>query len=418
VWIHSLRNAGGGYGDRPGRPSNPLATFYALDALRLLGERPRPAQGRPAARRTVPGHLQVFTIQIEAPGAGSPAEAVEMARALRIHIWGAKNAARGWIERAQEIAGARGVPVLFCPGNEEYNSYQRIDGLGSPSHLADLLAPPGVDFGRPMADPAKPVPWAEFRDRRIAALRRAGGCMIWQFNENEELTRVLLDEAVETGTYAAISSFHFGNENFLNTQPYLMRYQDVLPFVALQDAHARESWWWGDQLAGFRTVFLAREPTWEGWMEALRENRVVAVRHDAVSGFATSFAGGTAEVRRRVLDAEHRWRWWGARPDHILRPNGSLVVVSPGDRFEAGASASGATLRLRLRHSNTTQGMPKTPEAELVELIVDRRRVEPRLVETKDDRYYLYPLLPGPHTASARVRRLATGEVSEYSVDL
>ena len=31
--------------------------------------------------------------------------------------------------------------------------------------------------------------------------------MIWQFLENEELTRVLLGEATERGTYSAISSF-------------------------------------------------------------------------------------------------------------------------------------------------------------------------------------------------------------------
>ena len=35
--------------------------------------------------------------------------------------------------------------------------------------------------------------------------------------------------------FSAISAFHFGNENFLVTQPFLNRYRDVLPFIGLQD---------------------------------------------------------------------------------------------------------------------------------------------------------------------------------------
>ena len=428
AWLHSLRNPDGGYGDRPGRESNPVATFYCLDALRLAGEKPRASRRNPPAHKPLPRDLKLFTIQIEAPGAGSPAEAVELARALRINIWAAKNFAPGWIPRCQELADRRKVPVLFCVGNEEYGSYQRVPGLGSPSHLVDLVAPPKVDYGAPMADPKNPVPWPVFRDQRIAALRKAGGRMIWQFNENEELTRVLLDEAVETGTYAAVSSFHFGNENFLNTQPFLMRYHNVLPFVALQDCHSRESWWWADQLAGFRTVYFARDGGWDSWLEALRENRVMAIRHDAVSNFVTCLAGGTPEVRRRVLEAEAQWRWWGKKPDEILRPLVSLVALGPKEPFEAGAPESGIALRVRCRHENTVMGAPKTPQVELLKLTVDGAAVDTRLVETKGerrgqtvgDRYHIHHIAaprPGRHTAEARVRVLATGEESTVTIE-
>jgi prenyltransferase beta subunit len=427
-YLHSLRNPDGGYGDRPGRHSNPVATFYALSALKALGERPQRSSRKAPSPKALPAGLKVFTIQIEAPGAGSPVEAVELARALKIHIWAAKNAPPGWIARCQAVAEKRKAPVLFCVGDEEYGSYQRIRGLGTPSHLVDLIAPAGVDFDAPMADPAKPVDWPVFRDTRIAALRKAGGRMIWQFNENEELTRVLLDEAVETGTYAAISSFHFGNENFLNTQPFLMRYHDVLPFVALQDAHCLESWWWADQLAGLRTVYLARDGSWEAWLEALDNNRVMAIRHDAVSEFVTFLAGGSAELRRRVLAAEDEWRWWGKKPGEILRPAASLVALRPNEPFEAGAPESGIALRVRCRHENTSMGSPKTPQAELVRLVVDGAVVEPKLVEAKGvrrgmtvgDRYHLYHLAepsPGRHTAEAHVKMLSTGEESRVSIE-
>ncbi|MPZ19425.1 MAG: PQQ-binding-like beta-propeller repeat protein, partial [Luteitalea sp.] len=77
-------------------------------------------------------------------------------------------------------------------------------GLGTYSHLADLVAPAEGDIGSSMADKESPHAWAAFRDERIAALRRAGGRMIWQFNENEELTRLLLDDACDRGTRIAV----------------------------------------------------------------------------------------------------------------------------------------------------------------------------------------------------------------------
>ena len=80
-YLRSLWNADGGFGDRPGLPSRPEATYYALDALAVLGEslgtRRRPA---PVVRK-LPDGLKPFTIQIEAQGNGSPVEAVELARA-------------------------------------------------------------------------------------------------------------------------------------------------------------------------------------------------------------------------------------------------------------------------------------------------------------------------------------------------
>jgi hypothetical protein len=61
AWIQSLRNEDGGFGDRPGWLSNPLATYYALDALDALGlietlpsnpERSRPVEFHYNSHRT------------------------------------------------------------------------------------------------------------------------------------------------------------------------------------------------------------------------------------------------------------------------------------------------------------------------------------------------------------------------------
>ncbi len=176
--------------------------------------------------------MKVYSIQIEAHGEGSPADAVELARALRIHLWGAKNAQPGWIDRAQARADRQNVPVRFFVANEEYGSWVRVPGFGTYSHTSDVIAPAGADIGPSLAN-AGVVSWPEFRTRRLDPLQRACGRLVWQFGENEDLVRMYLDDSIERGGYAAISTFHFGNPDFTNSEPFLNRYRGQIPFVAL-----------------------------------------------------------------------------------------------------------------------------------------------------------------------------------------
>lgn len=423
-FLVSLANADGGFGDRPGWPSNPLATYYALNALDALKASPKPPPTIPKRRPTIPQDLSVYTIQLEAHGKGSPAEAVELARALRIHIWGAKNASPAWIARAQTIATSREVPVTFAVADEEYGTWVNVPGMGTYSHTSDIIAPTGSDPGKSLVNQGV-VSWPEFQKRRLIPLEKAGGRLIWQFGENEELTRILLDDSLEHGGFAAISTFHFGNPDFTNSESFLNRYRGKLPFVALQDAHGNEPWWFADMTTGFRTLFLAHEPSWEGWLEALRLNRVVSVRHDSVSGFATWMHGGAAEVVEFVQKRSGDWRWWD-NPE-IGRPPVSLVVVSPADEFEAARPKTGLVLRVRCAWENTTQGMPKRQLTELVRLTVDGMAVSPRLVTKPrpagtglSDHYHEWAMAdpaPGRHKAQAVVRRIETGAETAHEIE-
>ena len=166
---------------------------------------------------------------------------------------------------------------------------------------------------------------------RIAPLRRARGSNVWQFNENEELSRVLLDQAVAEGTFSAISSFHFGSEFFLRTQPFLNRYRDVLPFVGLQDSHT-QTWWWMEYLVAFRTFFPGRTA------DLGRLDRSVAPQLGGrlygtipANGFQTQVAGGSNAVRKHVMQRQAQWRWWGPQPSQMIRPLASMVVVTPDE---------------------------------------------------------------------------------------
>ncbi len=426
--VFACENVDGGFGDRRGWPSNPEATYRALDALHAIGVLNPSSPHRMPRPRKLPGPrlprgLKVFTIQIEAHGRGSCIEAVELARALRIDLWGAKNAPAGWIARAQAIADERRVPVTFFVANEEYGTFVDVPGLGTYSHTSDIIAPAGVDFGPSLAGP-NVVSWEEFRQKRLAPLQAAGGRLIWQFGENEELTRMYLDDSLERGGYRAISTFHFGNPDFTNSEPFLKHYWQRIPYVALQDAHGEESWWWLDMLEGFRTLFLATEPTWKGWLTALRNNWVVAVRHDRISDGQTWMHGGPPEVLEFVRRREKQWRWWDNRS--IQSPIVSLTVVRPEDQWEVARPERGVTVRVRCRWNCTTQGLPKTPRVELTSLAIDGREVTPTVSSPKNkagayqDYYHFHHLAepaPGKHKAVATVRILATGEESSHTVE-
>lgn len=416
-YLHSLRNPDGGFGDRPGWASNPMATFEAVDALAALGalgEVP-PAPVPLPAEVAPPADLKVFTVQIEAHGQGSPADAVELARTLKVHLWGAKNAKPEWLRRAQALADQQKVPVTFFPADEEYGTWVTVPGLGTYSHTSDVFAPPGRDHGQSLTG-AGAVTWPQYREKRLAPLAKAGGTLVWQFGENEEITRVFLDDSLERGGFGAISTFHFGNPDFTNSEPFLYRYRGKIPFIALQDAHGAEPWWFADMTTGFRTLFLAKEPTWAGWAEALRRNWVGAVRRDAVSRNELWLHAGSNAVRDALLAREKEWRWWDGAA--AARPLVSVVVLHPDTPFEAGRPESGVAVRVRCAWENTTQGLAKKPLAELVRVLVDDKEVAPTLVAKKNpagnahlDHYHIVPLpklAAGMHTVKVTVREIAT----------
>jgi hypothetical protein len=267
------------------------------------------------------------------------------------------------------------------------------------------------------------VSWPEFRTRRLTALERGRGRLIWQFGENEELVRMLLDDSVERRGFAVISTFHFGNPDFTNTEPFLNRWRGKLPFIALQDAHGREPWWFADQTTGFRTLFLATAPTWENWLQALERNWVVAVRRDGWTRGKTWMHSGSDEVAGFVRERERDWRWWDNPA--IARPMVSIVALRPGDAAEAGRPERGVALRVRCAWENTAQGLPKTALAELVRLEVDGHAVKAELVSRqrsngqREDHYHIWTsetLTPDAHRADALVRVLASGVEVKKSI--
>lgn len=135
--------------------------------------------------------------------------------------------------------------------------------------------------------------------------------------------------------------------------------------------------------------------------------------------------GGSPEVVDFVRRREGQWRWWDNPA--VQRPMVSIVAIRPEDQFEAARPEKGVTIRVRCAWENTTQGLPKTPIAELVKLTVDGAEVSPKLVAPKQprgtayaDHYHLWHLpdpAPGKHAAAATVRVIATGAESRREIE-
>jgi prenyltransferase beta subunit len=412
-YLLSLRNVDGGFGNRPGLPSNPISTYYALDALKALDafsslSSAPPVKQAVAKKPTDFSGYKVYTVQFEASGTGSPAEAVMLADSLKINLWGAKNPAPGWITAAQKIADKNKVPVTFFIADEPYGKDVSIAGMGSFGHILDFIAPANANIK--FKDSAS---WQDFTKTTLKDLHAANGGLILQISNNEPLTRMLLDESVNNGGYLAISTVHFG-QNFSFAQPHLHQYRYQLPFITLQDAHGTESWWWAKELVNHRTLFLAKEPTYNALITALKNNWVVAVRHDSISNNQTRMLGGTEETRRFISSKQNSWKWWKNETQETNHPWAAVTVLFPSDTFDVSRPEKGVNIRIRCRWAGARQVLAK-PQVELQELKFDGKIVKPELITKKAkngdvaDSYHLYELqeiAAGHHIVETKLRNL------------
>lgn len=418
-YLISLRNADGGFGDRPGLHSTPVATYYAIDALKALGALSAPDKAPvpkvlPESHHDFTGY-NTYTVQFQASGNGSPREAVMLADSLKIQLWGVKYPAKGWVAAAQKIADAKKVPVTFFIANEPHDNELIIPGMGSFNHVLDYIAPAkdSVHFSNRST-------FDELKKTTLKQLKDANGGLMLQVSNNEPLARILLDESINNFGYLAISTVHFG-QNFLFWLPYLAEYRYRLPLVTLQDAHGIESWWWADELTNHRNVFIAKEPTYEALITALKNNWITGVRHDSLTTFKTRMFGGTKAAREFITAKEADWKWWSA-PNRLIRPQAAITFITKDDVFEVGKPESGISIRVRCRWNSVRQTL-KSPAVLLEKMVVDGQTVKAEELIIKgrrgdvSDACYIYPWgnpAKGTHQIEVTVKELKTNTTQTY----
>jgi prenyltransferase beta subunit len=419
-YLVSLHNADGGFGDRPGLHSTPVATYYAIGALKMLNG--FGALDKAAAPKSIAevnpdfSGYHIYTVQFQAQGNGSPQEAVMLADSLKIQLWGAKYPAAGWVAAAQKIADEEKVPVTFFIADEPHDNEVIIPGMGAFNHILDYISPASIPVH--FKDSCT---FDDFKNTTLQQLKTANGGLILQVSNNEPLARMLLDESVNTKLgYLAISSVHFG-QNFAFWLPYLNEYRYRLPVVTLQDAHGTESWWWADELTDHRNLFIAKESTYEALTTALKNNWIVGIRHDSLSNFKTRMLGGTDAARKFINDKERDWKWWDA-PNRVNRPQAAITVINNKDAFEAGKPQDeGINIRVRCRWHSVREAL-KSAAVTLQELKVDGKTVKADEVIKRGkngpvDAYYLYKWGnpdKGTHQIEAVIKDLATNIIKTY----
>lgn len=419
-YLLSLRNADGGFGDRPGLYSTPNASFYAIDALKDM-DRISALDKSSKPKMLDQDHpdfsgYNIYTVQFQAHGQGSPLEAVVLAESLHINLWGVKYPAEGWISEAQRIADLRKVPVEFFISNEPHDNLVTVPGMGSFNHVLDYIAPANapIHFN-------KEATFEELKNTTLKQLKEINGGLVLQVSNNEPLARLLIDESLNNDYgYLAISTVHFG-QNFLFWLPYLAEYRYRLPFVTLQDAHGPEAWIWAEELTNHRNLFIAKSPTYDEMIKSLKSNWIVGVRHDSLSNFKTRMFGGTDGVRKFISEKEADWKWWNAA-DESNRPQAMITVLNKDALFEVGKPENGLNIRIRTRWNSARQTL-KSEAVHLEQLKVDGQVVNAELVNIGhgnrlSDSYYLYKWgdpSKGAHKIEAIVKDIHTNATQTYT---
>ena len=140
-----------------------------------------------------------------------------------------------------------------------------------------------------------------------------------------------------------------------------------------------------------------------------------AVRHDVLTDYKTRIYGGAPGVQEFVREREAQWKWWGAKPDQMIRPWMAVAVITPADTLETPVPERGVNVRVRLWYLATKNGVPTQPVVELVRVSVDGSPVESKRVDKpggqrgQGDHYHLVELpdlKPGLHTVAAIGRHL------------
>lgn len=415
-YILACQDVNGGFGNKPGLIATPMSTYYAIDALKSLDalkalDRKFPGDGIVRVGYGLQGK-KIYTVQFQSVGAGSPKEAVSLAKEFKINLWGAKNSPDGWIKEAQRVADENKVPVHFFITDEPYNKNVVIPGMGKFGHILDYYAKADA----PMNLPAEAT-WPELRGDHFKALLQNKGGLILQVSNNEPVARILLDESIDNGGYTALATHHF-DQNFAFWLPYLFDYSNRLPMVCLQDGHGTESWWWADELQKERTLFLAKDPSYESMADAVLANNVVSVKHDTITNNKTRMMGGGFS-RDFFKSKENEWKWWDANGEIHDQPWGIITAVFPSDKFEEAAPEKGVNIRIRPWYKTKNQTLLQ-PWTELIKLTVNGKPVESELVEKKNPRgqlqdvYYLFqvPVVKkGNNEVVATFRKLSDGKI-------
>jgi len=301
-WLLTLQNPDGGFGCKPGWPSDVESTHLAIACFGIMGDLDtvrRARAVRASLEEPIDDGFHVYTAVLEAAGsawgrAESPGYIVGYAAQAGIDLLGIKTSNMSFVNECRLYAREHGIPVQIVASDEQYAANLNISSIGAFGHVANIVGEHFFVFPR-MAT------WSVFK-RDIKRLHDLQGLIHLQTDYCPEFTIALLDDSVLSGDGYDAASFD------LLGQPWTERYWRVLPMIYSADAHY-DLWQTRHKYETDRTLFIARNNTWEGFLDAVRANRIVRVFLDGREGVNVIMVGRPLAVKY-VRDRMEEWAWW------------------------------------------------------------------------------------------------------------
>jgi len=323
LWLNSLQNSDGGFGDCPGWRSRLYSTYYAVDALSVLAGSAKAGittkQLFPNVITPIPeGRFHIFQGLNKVPLL-QPADLAGL-HARGLNLLALKSGDFAVAERLRAAIREQRLPmdVVLCP--EAYPHRAVIPGGAVLDHLANVTLDPGWTPAQrtlwAKADDlgAKKLLWHEYRAQVIRPVRELGALI---YPEQEfEMEHAYVAYAVDANDHdvynAMLAGFNWVPRDFVRVFPWRERHVDRVVPVADADAHG-DLTKWSPQLDHTRHLFIAEGPTHEDFLKAAAAGRVVcAIVSAATSGPEVTLYGPPAAVAY-CQRHQARWQWWPKR---------------------------------------------------------------------------------------------------------
>jgi prenyltransferase beta subunit len=315
AWLNTLQNADGGFGDQPGWRSRLYSTYYAVDALAQLGTDARSGitskqVRRPRLEPIADGEFRIYQALFKVPVVAE--SDLEGLHQRGFNLLGLKSDKFDDATRLPPTLGERKLPldIILCP--EAYP--HRLLGLGGVelNHVGNFTLDPRWTAAEQAAwrtaDEAgqKNLPWSEYRRTVLEPLRRNRVLSYPEQDFEQEHAYIAYGDG---GYNAVLVGFNWAPRDFVRVFPWRERYVGRLTPIADADSHGDLAKW-SPQLDHTRMLYLAKEPSYAGFLEAAAAGRVVGVvaEPEGVASGATYYGRPAAVeyAKRRVAE----WRWW------------------------------------------------------------------------------------------------------------
>ncbi|KAA5824798.1 terpene cyclase/mutase family protein [Algibacter amylolyticus] len=326
IWLNSLENYDGGFGDRPKWKSRLYSTYYAvssLNALTLNATTAITSKSRKQKTKIIPENkYSIFQSYQKSPSGGEGM--IDSIVNMKINLIGVKSNIKtidlnkgisSQVENNRRYAKQKGYPLEVLELPENYSHKLLWPNRQKADHVSNFIIPPNLSESEAQIYKIAyfagqtGLTWKRFKSEVIRPIKKLKSSTLFY----PELDYTMLnaykvyDDGLGSGNgYNAVPGAHFGNIDWVRHFPYKERWEGVLPIIADGDAHGNVVKW-RKNLLQFRNVFIAKDYNYKDYIDASLNDRSVCVIH--MPSGAVRYYGGMEAI---AYLKKHRkvWQWW------------------------------------------------------------------------------------------------------------